>query len=526
MTGPSWRCGAPARLRVHEGISGSPGSEVEGTTIMRERLAVTPRAQLGMRAALRIPAESASWVGPYLRATVASDAIVALVAALTALRGRYDIHDHVATEYVVLTAVLPVIWVAALALASAYDGRVIGSGADEFRRVFNAGLGLTSAIAILAYTSKIHISRSYLFTAMPLAVGMNLFSRYLQRKRLHRRRALGACMRRAVAVGHLSDVMELIQELRREPYHGLSVVATCLAGDQRLGPAEVAGTPVHGGLDQVIEAVREADADMVAILACPEMNAERLRRLAWELEKTRTDLCLAPALLDVAGPRTTVRATAGLPLLYVDHPDLSGIRQVIKSAVDKAGAMSALVLLAPFLLAVAVAIRFEDGGPVLFRQIRMGKDGRPFRLYKFRTMVPDAEQKKAALASLNEVDGVLFKIRNDPRVTRTGAWLRRWSIDEIPQLINVLRGEMSLVGPRPWAPVPYQEAVKEIDHARRRLAVRPGLTGLWQVSGRADLSWKESVRLDMRYVENWSFALDLQILWKTGKAVFRGSGAY
>jgi lipopolysaccharide/colanic/teichoic acid biosynthesis glycosyltransferase len=178
------------------------------------------------------------------------------------------------------------------------------------------------------------------------------------------------------------------------------------------------------------------------------------------------------------------------------------------------------------LLVIAVMIRLEDGGPAIFRQVRVGRDGKPFRLYKFRSMVVGAEQQKAALASLNEVDGVLFKIRVDPRVTRTGAWIRRWSLDELPQLLNVLRGEMSLVGPRPWAPVPYEEAVRTTDQVQRRLAVRPGLTGLWQVSGRADLSWLESVRLDMRYVENWSFALDLQILWKTARAVIRRTGAY
>jgi len=462
------------------------------------------------------------------------DASVALAAGLIALRGRYENHGHVPMEYVILTASLPVIWAASIALAGGYDGRLIGIGADEFRRVINAGLGLTAAIAILSYAAKARVSREYLLTAMLCAATLTLFTRYMLRKRLHRLRAVGACMRRAVAVGHAAGVIELVQELRREPYHGLSIVAACLAenaggeqaGGEQSGPVQVAGTPVLGNLDQVTEAVRESAADTVAILACPEMDTGRLRRLAWELEKSGTDLCLAPALLDVAGPRTTVRPAAGMPLLYVDHPDLSGARQVIKSVLDKLIALSVLVLFSPFLLAVAVAIRMEDGGPSLFRQVRMGKGGRPFRLYKFRTMVPDAEQQKASLASLNEVDGVLFKIRNDPRITRIGARLRRWSIDEVPQLLNVLKGEMSLVGPRPWALMPYEEAAKTTDHVQRRLAVRPGLTGLWQVSGRADLSWKESVRLDMRYVENWSFALDLQIMWKTLKAVIRKSGAY
>jgi exopolysaccharide biosynthesis polyprenyl glycosylphosphotransferase len=496
---------------------------------VRERLAVSAGAQLGVRTSVGGTVATVGWVGRYIRNAMVFDASVALAAGLIALRGRYEHHGHVPMEYVILTASLPVIWAASVALAGGYDSRLIGMGADEFRRVINAGLGLTAAIAILSYATKARVSREYLLTAMLCAAILTLFTRYTLRKRLHRLRTLGACMRRAVAVGHTAGVIELVQELRREPYHGLSIVAACLAenaGGEQTGPVEVAGTPVLGNLDQVIEAVRESAADTVAILACPEMDTGRLRRLAWELEKSGTDLCLAPALLDVAGPRTTVRSAAGMPLLYVDHPDLSGARQVIKSVLDKLIALSVLVLFSPFLLAVAVAIRMEDGGPSLFRQVRMGKEGRPFRLYKFRTMVPDAEQQKASLASLNEVDGVLFKIRNDPRITRIGAWLRRWSIDEVPQLLNVLQGEMSLVGPRPWALVPYEEAAKTTDQVQRRLAVRPGLTGLWQVSGRADLSWKESVRLDMRYVENWSFALDLQIMWKTLKAVTRKSGAY
>jgi exopolysaccharide biosynthesis polyprenyl glycosylphosphotransferase len=259
------------------------------------------------------------------------------------------------------------------------------------------------------------------------------------------------------------------------------------------------------------------------VLACPEMAGHRLRQLAWELEKTGTDLCVAPALLDVAGPRTTIRPVAGLPLLHMDHPEFTGARRVIKTAFDKALALAALVLGAPLLAAIAMIIRLDDGGPALFRQTRVGKDGRSFTVYKFRTMVLDAEQRKAELAEFNEQHGLLFKIRKDPRVTRAGSWLRRWSLDELPQLANVLAGDMSLVGPRPALP---EEAAMYGDHVRRRLAVKPGLTGLWQVNGRSDLSWDESVRLDLRYVENWSFVLDLQILWKTCAAVVRGSGAY
>jgi exopolysaccharide biosynthesis polyprenyl glycosylphosphotransferase len=210
-------------------------------------------------------------------------------------------------------------------------------------------------------------------------------------------------------------------------------------------------------------------------------------------------------------------------LLHVDHPQLSGTRQVLKGLFDRVVALVALVLLAPLLLAFAAAIRLSDRGPALFRQTRVGKHGKAFRIYKFRTMVVDAEARLAELRGHNENDGVLFKMRRDPRITAIGVYLRKYSVDELPQLLNVVRGEMSLVGPRPALP---DETARYADHVRRRLVVKPGLTGMWQVSGRSDLSWEESVRLDLRYVENWSFALDLQILWKTVSVIFRGSGAY
>jgi exopolysaccharide biosynthesis polyprenyl glycosylphosphotransferase len=280
---------------------------------------------------------------------------------------------------------------------------------------------------------------------------------------------------------------------------------------------------VAGHLDGAAAAVRRFGADVVAVLSCPEMDGTRLRELAWELEKTGTDLCVAPALLDVAGPRTTIRPVAGLPLLHMDHPEFTGIRRVIKAMFDRTAAATALLFLSPLFIAIIAIIRLSDRGPGLFRQVRVGQDGRAFTVYKFRTMVVDAEERKSLLAGLNDSDGVLFKMRRDPRVTAVGAWLRRYSLDELPQLLNVLIGDMSLVGPRPALP---QEAALYGDHVRRRLVVKPGITGLWQVNGRSDLSWDESVRLDLRYVENWSFILDLQILWKTTSAVLRGSGAY
>jgi exopolysaccharide biosynthesis polyprenyl glycosylphosphotransferase len=485
-------------------------------------MAVRPDGRLGIAVGERASPSVISWTGRYLRNALVIDGAVALAAGLLALRSRFDHHGHLPTAYVALTLCLPFAWIACVALARGYEARFIGTGADEFRRIINAGIALTGAVAILSYATTARVARGYVVIAMPAVVALDLLARYWLRKRLHRRRAQGGCMRRVVAVGHPKDVEALINELRREPYHGLSVVAVCLA-DTGGSEDNLQGVPVRGGLDHVMPAVRQSDADTVAVLACPEMNGVELRKLAWELEKTDTDLCLAPALLDVAGPRTSIRSAAGLPLLYMDHPDLTGIRQAVKSLFDRLAAFSALVVLAPLFLAIAAAIKLGDGGPVLFRQVRVGRNGRPFHVVKFRTMVRNAEQQKALLEKRNEGNGVLFKIKDDPRVTKAGTWLRRFSLDELPQLINVLVGQMSLVGPRPALPA---EAAKYGDYVRRRLAVRPGITGLWQVSGRSDLPWEEAVRLDLRYVENWSFALDLQILWKTWSAVIRGDGAY
>jgi exopolysaccharide biosynthesis polyprenyl glycosylphosphotransferase len=408
-----------------------------------------------------------------------------------------------------------------VALAGGYDSRFIGVGSDEFRRVLSAAVSLTAGVAIVSYALKLDIARGYVALAMPSTGLADLAMRYWLRKHLHRWRSAGRCLQRVVVVGHPTAIAELTATLRRSTYHGMYIVGACLAGE--IGPPEIAGVPVFGGLGSVSAAVDSFGADTVAVLACTEMNGIRLRELAWELEKTGTDLCVAPALLDVAGPRTTIRPVAGLPLLHVDHAELGGVKRVVKGVLDRLAAGLVLFLLLPVFVVIALAIFADDRGLVFFRQTRVGINGRTFRVWKFRTMVTDAEQRLAHLTALNEAAGVLFKMRRDPRVTKVGAWLRRWSLDELPQLFNVLTGEMSLVGPRPALP---QEAARYADDMRRRLRVKPGITGLWQVSGRSDLPWEEAVRLDIRYVENWSVALDLQILWKTCSAVVRGSGAY
>ena len=459
------------------------------------------------------------WTKQYLRDVAFADLGCAVFAAFAAVQLRFG--NYLTAVYLTLSLALPVLWITALWLAGAYDVRFIGTGSDEFRKVLNAGVSLTAAVAIFAYAINVHFSRAYVVIALPSVVLFDLIARYAMRKRLHRRRSAGKCMHSVVAVGHEPTVADLVTELKRDSSHGLTVIGACVTRPRDC--TEVAGVPVYGGLADITTAVKAFGADTVAVLACPEMDGIRLRSLAWELEKTGTDLCVSPALLDVAGPRTTIRPTAGLTLLHVDHPQLRGFRLVVKDLFDRSLAAVALILLAPLMAFLAMAIWFSDHGPALFTQVRVGKDGRAFRIYKFRTMVVDAEQRRAQLLASNDLDGLMFKMRQDPRVTPVGAHLRRWSVDELPQLFNVFLGHMSLVGPRPAL---LYEAERYAEHVRRRLAVKPGITGLWQVNGRSDLSWDESVRLDLRYVENWSFALDLQIMWKTIWVLLRRSGAY
>jgi len=464
---------------------------------------------------------NAAWLRTYLWRAAIADCGCGLAAGALAAVVRLEVRGGVSLGYLAFTCALPALWGGAVALAGGYEPRFIGAGSDEYRRVLNAAVSLLAGLSIIAYFANLSLARAYVMVALPSATVLDLGARYCLRKRLHRERGRGECMNKVVAVGHVSAVADLVATLRRDYYHGLAVVGACVAGKGGLGA--ITGIPVFGGLDTVAEAVRDLDADTVAVLACPEMDGIRLRELAWELEETGTGLCVAPALMDVAGPRTSIRHVAGLPLLHMDHPVLDGGKQIIKSVFDKVVAGVALLVLAPAFGIVALAIRLNDGGPVFFWQTRVGKDGHTFRLCKFRTMVVDAEERRPQLTALNEGGGMLFKLHRDPRVTRLGAWLRRWSVDESPQFYNVLKGDMSLVGPRPAMP---QEVARYGNHMRRRLAVKPGITGLWQVSGRSDLPWTDALRLDLRYVENWSFALDLQIIWKTWSAVIRGSGAY
>ncbi|MDF5754999.1 sugar transferase [Spongiactinospora sp. TRM90649] len=463
------------------------------------------------------------WTRSYVRILLAGDLACAVIACEIVIGTRLWLGAYVPGTEALLGLTLALAWPAAMALGGAYRKRLHGEGSEEFRVVFNGGLALTAAVAIGAYATQTNIARSFVMAMFPLALVLTLFFRYRMRKRLHRLRKQGDYVRQMVAVGHREAVLDLVMQFRRQPHHGMQIVAACLPEGQAETGMDVDGVRVLGDFGNVAEAVARAEADSVAILACPELDGAALRRLAWSLEDARTELYVAPALMDVAGPRISIRPMAGMPLLHLEHPEFDGARRIVKTVFDRVVAGTVLTLLALPMLAIAVIIRATSNGPALFRQGRVGKDGQEFMVFKFRTMVVNAEARKLDLLGDNEFDGVLFKMRKDPRITRVGGFLRRYSLDELPQLLNVIRGEMSLVGPRP--PLP-DEVRKYGEDVRRRLVVKPGMTGLWQVSGRSDLTWEESVRLDLRYVENWSLVLDLQILWKTWAAVISGEGAY
>jgi len=480
--------------------------------------AAAPVSQPGRPARPRRP--RFDWEARYLAALLVTDLVVGLAAGLVAFYARFGqtvtLYNR---HYVVLTALLPLALVGSLGLTRAYERRFLYVGTDEYQRVIRAGIGLTATSALIAYAFEIPLARGYMVIALPLATVACVVTRFLLRKQLHRRRARGQALKRVVVVGHELAVIHLTRQLRRERYHGFKVVGACLPP----GHDGDVGLQVYGTFDDVANAVVAANADTVVVLSCPELDGHALRRLAWQLERDDVDLIVASSLIDVAGDRTTIRPVDGLPMLHVDHPRLSGGPRIVKEIFDRVGAVALLAAMSPLLALIALLIKRNSPGPVFFRQVRVGRNGREFVIYKFRTMYVDAEARLADLRHLNEHDGVLFKMRNDPRVTPIGKWLRRLSMDELPQLFNVVLGQMSLVGPRP--PLP-EEVAAYPDDARRRLAVKPGMTGLWQVSGRSDLPWEEAVRLDLRYVENWTLSLDLVIMLRTLTAVSRGSGAY
>ncbi|GAA0297417.1 sugar transferase [Kineococcus aurantiacus] len=471
----------------------------------------------------------ASWQRRYVRTITAADAAAALVGALLGWAVRFGGDAPLRTGAVPGLSVawtmvlLPPVWVLAMLLFRAYEPRFLGIGPEEFQRVLLAGTTVVALVGTASWAFQLDVARGFVVVALPVAGLLTVLGRLVVRGLLHRRRAVGECVQSTVVAGHPHAVAALIRQVRRDTDHGLRVDAVCTPDGRTTPELEGLGVPVLGDLGQIAAVTAELDADVVAALTSPELDGPTLRRLGWELEDTRADLIVAPTLTDVVGPRVVIRPVSGLPLLHVERPELRGVRHAGKALFDRGSALLGLLLLAPLFTVLAVLVKLDSPGPVFFRQTRVGRDGREFSMVKFRSMVVDAEKLLIDLRTESDGNGLLFKMRRDPRVTRVGAFLRRYSIDELPQLFNVLGGSMSLVGPRPPLPAEVAEYGEDL---RRRLLVKPGLTGLWQVSGRSDLSLDESTRLDLQYVENWSPAFDVMILAKTAHAVVGGRGAY
>jgi exopolysaccharide biosynthesis polyprenyl glycosylphosphotransferase len=481
-----------------------------------------PRPQPTLETAAELGRASApAWISRTI-AVLVSWEVLAAAAAGAAVLLRQSGGVPLDSSLFVASVLLVLAWPVLLAVSGAYSPRVFGTGSDEYRRVGRAGLVLLAAAGFISYAAQLDLSRALVAVAVPALTFVTLTGRFVARRRLHRLWSLGRCTRRVLLVGRGGAVLSLAAQLARERFAGLEVVATCVTEGDRARVREHQEVPV-GGLDDVVEMAALYRVDTVAVTSSSETAAEYLRRLSWRLEGTGIELLVAPGLVEVAGPRLHIRPLEGLPLLSVEQPRFEGWRRVVKGGVDRTVAALLLVLFAPVFVAAAIAVRLSSPGPVLYRQERVGLGGTSFTMFKFRSMVVDAAAQRDALLGENVSDGQLFKMRNDPRVTPVGRWLRRYSLDELPQLLNVLNGSMSLVGPRP--PLP-DEVARYDSSVSRRLLVKPGLTGLWQISGRSDLPWEEAVRLDLRYVENWSLALDAMILWKTGRAVLTSSGAY
>lgn len=500
-------------------------------------------------------ASATRWEPRYRQAVIGSDLfattlVVVVVGTIMSMRHpAWTMFSLVTLEALTVLAVA-----VALGLSRVWHPVVLGQGPDEFSRL---GKGLFASVvtlnlSLLAVGTPAG-ARLWVFVVVPGIALLVFPQRYLLRQVLHRQRHKGRCLLPVLAAGDPAAIRDLIARTRIATHIGWRVDAVCTEtgttatangastnghrtgvtanGTNGHGTAapptayatELDGVPIIGTFRDVAEHVRRGGYRIVAITPDAYWTPDRLRRLAWDLEGTGTEMVIDPGLMQVAGPRLHVSGVLGMPVLRVSEPTFTGFRRVIKELVDRGGAALLLMLLAPLFLVVSALIAIESRGPIFYRQRRVGKDGSEFTIVKFRTMHCDADRRLAELVDGNEGAGPLFKLRADPRITRVGAMLRRYSLDELPQLLNVLAGSMSLVGPRP--PLP-SECAEYAPHVRRRLLVKPGMTGLWQVSGRSDLSWEESVQLDLRYVEDWSLALDAVILWKTIRAVVSGQGAY
>ena len=431
----------------------------------------------------------------------------------------YSQDNYFEVSYQVFTIFLSLGWFFLVSFNGSRRLENLGYGSYEFFLLSKASVYLALALGVGAFIFNASISRLFVFFFFVAGLIFLFTSRLLQRKIFIVERVRGEFMSPVLLVGQPDSVEVVLAELLRYPAGGYLPAGVCT---NSLNPGhKLHSVEVLGAISD-IETIFDERFDAIIFCDSEDIGHERLKEIGWFLEPLEKKMIIVPQLLDVAGPRIHNRPLAGLSLIEISVPNSSSFQQWAKRFFDFVLSLMLTMLLIPLGLVIAALIRLEDNGPVFFVQRRVGIYGKEFSMYKFRSMRIDAEEIKNQLISDDE-NSVLFKMKEDPRITRIGKFLRKFSIDELPQLINVILGDMSIVGPRP----PLLSEVQQYDDkVHRKFLVRPGITGLWQVSGRSNLSWDESVRLDLYYVENWSLVTDFFILLKTFKAVFSRNGAY
>ena len=511
-------------------VLGSGAPEVTATTASTTAASTTAASAAPVPlAGRRAPAVAArepvsAWSRRYVLTLIVTDALAAIAAIAVGWAIRFGLpsDDTAVGTYLALSGIFTLAWLLALHLAKGYDLRKVSVGPREYYVVPRAAVNLAGSVAIVAYFTHLLVARTFIALVIPVGALLQVLARYAVRRVVHTRRVRGEWTSTILAVGTRESVRHLVDVTRRNPFTGLVVVGACVE-DAEPSSLLAPDVPVLGDVNHAADIAAEIGADIVAV-AGSGLGPQRVRQLGWQLEGTGRNMVMAPGLTEVAGPRVHVTPVEGLPLMWVDQPQFSGLARLAKRGLDIVVASLLLLLASPFLIVVGLAVRLTSSGPAMYKSQRVGLNGQLIKVFKFRSMYADAEARRANLVEFNEVEGgVLFKMRADPRVTPIGRILRKFSIDELPQLLNVLNGTMSLVGPRP--PLP-DEVQRYHSHVHRRLLVKPGMTGLWQVSGRSDLSWEEAVRLDLYYVENWSLGFDLAIILRTVWAVLRSRGAY
>ncbi len=474
---------------------------------------------------------AATWWKDYKRRLRITDSLAVVTVVLIAYLGRFGVDGpdsrlrNPETSYAWLSAFILVAWLVSLDIYHTRDSRIFGVGATEYKRLIQATFKLFGALAIVMVIFRVDVVRGYFAIALPLGLVLLSASRWLWRQWLNKQRAGGKYLARVVVIGDPADVEYVVRQVAKNPGVGYQIAGAALPALDKaleLKPPWYR-IPVLSTLADVGRIVAVTAADAVIVAGPVPGGARYIRELGWRLEDSRTELVLASSLTNVAGPRIHMRPVEGLPLTHVELPQYAGGKHFFKRVVDVLVSAVALLVLSPILAVLSVVVWHDSPGPVIFRQERVGREGNNFEMLKFRSMVRNAQDELDGLRGQNEGAGSLFKIRKDPRVTSCGRWMRKYSLDELPQFWNVLMGDMSLVGPRP--PLPEEVATYE-KFTNRRLLIKPGITGLWQINGRSTLDWEESIRLDLYYVENWSFTGDLIIMWRTFRAMRSPVGAY